>query len=142
MNVLGFKRKVIVDNTSAAEKVESTVKRATYKRQTRSMTADTKALGQQLKRIRVNAKATQADVAEKLGLHINTYSSYETGRGVFPAIYVNAFCECFGITPTKLFAYSVDAAPPAKEEPKSADARLDALEQIVMQLIDEQRKKY
>ena len=136
MNVLGFKRKVIVDNTPVSE----SKKKKSYHRTIVCNTTESRALGDKLRELRERAGFSQKRVAQALGCEATTYCSYEGGAGKFPAVYVKPLCALYGISVAELFDYQIpgEGAKPAETESK-AD-KVNALEKLVMGILDEIRQ--
>ena len=134
MNVLGFKRKVIVDNTSASDKP----KRKKYQRVPVTKTSAATAFGDKLRELREREGYSQARVARALGCNAGTYQHYEGGAGKFPAVYVKPLCALYGISVAELFDYQIPGGEKPAETESKAD-KVNALEKLVMGILDEIR---
>ena len=101
---------------------------------------EAKAFGNHLRKKKEKRGVTMADVARFLGVAESTYSNYEYAIGKFPAACIPKLCEVLAVTPNELFDYEI---PEKKTEAKAEtlEDRISALENIVMELVDELRKR-
>ena len=58
-----------------------------------------------IKQLRLSAKLTQKQIAEKMGITYQSYQAYEMGLTVPTLVNFLKLCEIFDVTPNELLEY-------------------------------------
>lgn len=74
-------------------------------------------IGASLKKLREDQDLIQDDLAQRLGVHVNTVKSMESGERVKKWPNIAATAKALGVSPNQIFGWD-DDAPAADEKPK------------------------
>jgi transcriptional regulator with XRE-family HTH domain len=67
------------------------------------------AMGRILREARMRANMSQAEMAERIGVHLNTVSNYERGKGIQTALFLR-ICMELGEKPADLLLNELEKA--------------------------------